>query len=86
LNKNFIARKTLLDTISGSVTAIAVSESWITTENEDYFQIDGYNFISNSRVGRTGGGVGIYLDNKFPFRVRDDLSQMNDIVEYHSFQ
>jgi len=58
LSKNFKPLLNLLDCISGALTVIALSETWLTSVNDCTFDIDGYSFVSNSRINRIGGGVG----------------------------
>ena len=36
--------------------------------------IPGYNFVSNDRINKTGGGVDLYLLDKFEFKIRSDLN------------
>jgi exonuclease III len=82
LNANFSKIENFL-TISNVVfSAIAVTETWLNNNNQDIFQIDGYNFFSKNRSNlKTGGGVGLYVNNKFDVELRNDLSVSNDIIE-----
>lgn len=36
--------------------------------------IHGHNFVSNERINKTGGGVDLYLLDKFEFKIRSDLN------------
>jgi hypothetical protein len=72
----------LLATTKIKPSVIAVSETWLNSNNQDIFQIDGFKFVSKSRMGlKTGGGVGLYISNDFNIVVRDDLSISDDIIE-----
>src|SRR5882757_565877 len=73
LNKNFKSLLNLLHIASKNLTAIAVTETWLIPENLDLFNIDGYTFVANSRTDRSGGGVGIFINNVFEYRVLPDL-------------
>ena len=48
LNKNFKALENLLTFISGKLTVIAVSETWLTELSEDTFNLMGYSFVSKA--------------------------------------
>ena len=40
-----------------------MSETWLTVPISELVNITGYNFVSNDRKSKIGGGVGIYLQN-----------------------
>lgn len=81
LNKNFKSLLNLLHVSSGKLSALALTETWLTPVNQDTFIIDGYHFFANSRKVKIGGGVGIYVSNDYVSRLRCDLSFMNDNIE-----
>jgi len=58
LQKNFKPLLNSLHIAFCSLTAIALTETWLTPQNQDMFIINGYNFVVNSRSDRIGGGVG----------------------------
>ena len=43
--------------------------------------MDGYNFVAKSRVGKIGGGVGLYVDNCMEFTVIDELTKSTEYIE-----
>ena len=63
LNKKFTALTNLLHFVSNNLTAIKLTETLLTSETKDYFNIDGYNFVTNSRTNRKNEGVGILVYN-----------------------
>ena len=81
LNKNFKALENLLTSISGKLTVIAVSETWLTELSEDTFNLMGYSFVSKSRTNKLGGGVGLYIDSNLEYKLRSDISLLNDSIE-----
>lgn len=82
LNKNFGGLQSLLNSISNTLTAVAVSETWLTPMNQDFYNITGYTFVCRNRSdGSGGGGAGIYLNNNLLFNIRDDLSVTKDCIE-----
>ena len=40
---------------------------------EDDFHLPGYNFVAQSREHKRCGGVGLYIAEDIPFKLRDDL-------------
>ena len=49
LSKNFKQIISLISRISVPLTAIGVTETWLTNISDTSFQIDGYTFVSKSR-------------------------------------
>jgi exonuclease III len=66
------ALETLL-CLAHKFSIIGLSETWL-NENSCLTQIPGYNFISQNRIGKSGGGVACYLDNKYHYKIRSDLN------------
>ena len=81
MKKNFNDIVNLISTLSGSLTAIALTETWLTTLNEDTYKLPGYKFISQTRINKTGGGVGIFICNDFLYKTRSDLCRMTCNIE-----
>ena len=48
-----------------------LQETW--TVNDSTFDIPGYNFFFKTRKNGQGGGVGIYVNKKYPAKVIKDL-------------
>ena len=52
---------------------VGITETWL----DDCYHcsdIQGYTFLNNYRVGRSGGGVGLYLVDNVSFKQRNDLA------------
>lgn len=81
LSKNFTSLNCLLANIDDTLTVLGLTETWLNPVSEDNFKIDGYKFMSNSRSGRNGGGVGLFIDDNYVFRLRKDLLIMKDFIE-----
>lgn len=81
LKKNFDSISTLLAPLSDNLTAIALSETWLTSATEQLYTLNGYTFVSKHRTNKIGGGVGLYINNNLSFKLREDLSQMDDFIE-----
>ena len=81
LKKNFSSLNNLIYSLSGIISALAVTETWLTESLQDVYNIPGYNFISIPRIGKTGGGVGLYLKNSFDYTLRSDLCRTCEYIE-----
>ena len=81
LKKNFGPINNLLNSMSNNLSAIAVTETWLTDALHDVYHIPGYKFLGNSRVNKSGGGVGIFIKNCFDYKLRPDLCKMSDCIE-----
>ena len=65
----------LLGLLDHEFSVIGISETWLSDSIFDLVDIPGYNYnFSNHRVNKTGGGVGLYLLDKFEFKIRSDLN------------
>ena len=80
LLKNFDKFTQLLDSSQHEFSAIGISETWLNNINEDYVNITGYRFFSSNRVGRIGGGAGLYLHDTFNFNIMSDLCLSNSTL------
>ena len=47
-----------------------VSETWLTHCTAELAIITGYNFVYSHRKSKTGGGVGIYLQQNANFQIQ----------------
>lgn len=74
LSKNIDSIITELSLLSNKPSIIAVSETWASTDS-DNFIIPGYCGIQKARKNKTGGGVAIFLENKIGlnYKLRPDL-------------
>ena len=61
---------------------IGISETWITDNSTNLYDISGYKFLNINRKNKIGGVVGLYVKGHIQFKVREDLSiAKEDIVE-----
>ena len=67
--------------MSSYLSAIAVTETWLTDALHDVYHIPGYKFIGQSRVNKCGGGIGIFVNNCFDYKLRPDLCQISQCIE-----
>lgn len=81
LPKNFDSLYSTINYIDMPFTAIAVSETWLKEHNESIFTIPGYDFVSCNRLLKTGGGVGLYINDKIKYRQISELTYVNETIE-----
>jgi len=69
----------LLDSLSIKPSVLVLSETWFTSGNcHDIF---GYNSHHIYRENRMGGGISVFVDNRFKFSVLSDKCICTDAVE-----
>lgn len=79
--KNFAKLESFLNSLCFSPTVIAVNETYLKdNESGPHCNLLDYNFISNCRTSHRGGGVGIYVKNFLNYKIRDDLTVMDEKI------
>ena len=71
----------LLSAISGKITAIGVTETWLAANTEDTINLPGYKFFPHSRDGKTAGGVGFFISDNINVVKRKDLYRLSSFIE-----
>ena len=78
---NFSKLEALIFSLPAKPTVIAINETWIkSNQTGHYNNLEGYTFISNSRIKNKGGGVGLYIKNNINFNLRSDLTIMKEKI------
>lgn len=62
------------------LSCILVTETWL-KENSVSPALRNFNFAKQNRIGRSGGGVGIYLQSSLNYIIREDLKCISDVIE-----
>ena len=62
----------MLGSLKKPFSVIRISETWLTDCTAELVNITGYNFVSNLRKSKTGGGVGIYLQNDLQYKLLNE--------------
>ena len=57
---------TELKSLAVNYDLIMLTESWLTEAKEHLYTIDGYTSHTSNRAKRTGGGVAIYVSDRYP--------------------
>ncbi|KAL7373405.1 hypothetical protein ABVT39_006045 [Epinephelus coioides] len=78
LYANFENIKYILSQIKQPFSIIAVSETWMNSERVIDFDLDGYELVYVNRKNKNGGGVALFVDRKFNFKVDEKLSVVVD--------
>ena len=81
LNKNLDYFKTFLDQLSFEFSVIGLCETWLVDGIYPLHLLNNYSYTGNSRVGKSGGGVGIYTSNIFQTKVLEELNHMSSVAE-----
>ena len=71
---NFDKLNLLLGNLKVPFSVIGVSETWLNDATSELVNITGYNFVSNHRKSKTGGGVGIYFKNDLEYKLREECN------------
>ena len=74
LHKNFNNLLCTISAVEPMLSVIGVSETWLSQGLESLYDIPGYSFIARSRALATGGGVGLYIHEKYAWKPREDLN------------
>ena len=62
----------MLGSLKKPFSVIGISETWLTDCTAELVNITGYNFVSNHRKSKTGGGRGIYLLNDLQYKLLNE--------------
>ena len=75
INQNISKLTDFLSTLEFNFSIIGISETWLDGNKQpnEYINMEGYNFIQESRLNRTGGGVGLFISNDIVYKLRPDL-------------
>lgn len=80
LPRNFDKVTNLLSTLNLNFSMIGISETWLKDASHSC-DIPGYNYIHEPRRSRTGGGVGLYLNQDFQFKCRPEICFSDSCAE-----
>ena len=81
LSKNFDALKELLFITKYRFSMICVTETWLNEKSPLLFDIDNYSLLHVDRRDMKGGGVAIYVNDIYQFKIRKDLYFSNNSAE-----
>ena len=79
IKKNFTKLSILLKSLETDFDVIAISETWLNESEHELFDIQDYTCTFISRNEKRGGGVGLYVKNKYTFKLLGNISKCNKI-------
>ena len=79
--KNLKSFSMYLDSLCADFSVIALSETWLSADNESLYIIPNYCAVNNYRETRRGGGVSLLIRNNIGFVRRVDLDKMSHDIE-----
>ena len=89
MQKNFKKFQEFFKTLKFTCSAVCLSETWCdsldSTKNLNY-RLHEYKSFDQTRDGRKGGGLCIFLRNMLSYRIRSDLSMFSDAIQYLSLE
>ena len=59
-----------------------LNETWLRKDTVNKVSMPGYTLHSRERVGKKGGGIGIFVANRLKCRIRSDLHVESDKLEH----
>ena len=72
----------LLANINHKFSVPPITETWVKESNVNDLSFEGYNFVSNHRANRIGGGVGLFIDKNFSYKILPEFNVSNaNIIE-----
>lgn len=78
LYSNFQTIQEYLRQLNNPFNIIAISETWINNKKGADFELEGYEFNYINRKNKNGGGVVIYVDNSFKYKL---IATVDDSLE-----
>ena len=65
-------------------SVIGITETWLHKDNEKNFPLPQFSFTRRSRENKQADGVGLYVNEAYQFKERDDLAvNADDVMESH---
>jgi hypothetical protein len=79
---NFDKFRVLTANLSNSFSVSGLSKTWLNDNTHDLVNLPGYDFISNHRQNKVGGGVGLYIRESFRYELIHDCKISNpEVIE-----
>ena len=70
----FDSFKFFLESFKNAFSVISLTETWLSNQNCEAFNLNNYSFITTNRGERKGGGVGMFISDDINFKLRSDLN------------
>jgi exonuclease III len=82
LRKNHTNFEILLKTIGHKFSIIGLTETWLKDHNTALYELDGYAHEFLTRPIKAGGGVSMFISENLNYKVREDLSYIDNNFEF----
>ena len=80
INANISKFQAYINSLNFNFNFIGFTETWL-KDDTDLYNIQGYCMVNNVRNDRQGGGVSILIQDHIPYKIRSDLSIMDEVIE-----
>ena len=81
IKKNLSSFSNYLDILRFDFAFLGITETWLTPETCELYNLNQYDLYEFHRINRSGGGVGIFIKNQISFTKREDLHIFEDDLE-----
>ena len=82
-----------MKTLDYNFSLIGLSETWFQNQSCDLYDLEGHELVETYITTKSGGGVGLFINEKYQFYKRTDLCQLDDCmkcvtieIEKHNFE
>lgn len=84
LPKNFDNITAFLNSLIPPPNILAITETWLSDLNKNYFQLSGYHTYHLVRHTRSRGGVSVFISNNIQSMQINELTIVNDNIEINT--
>ena len=70
-----------VDNLDHCFSVIGLSETWLNPSNVSAYSIPGYNHVAQTRCAGRGGGISLFVAEKFVYSEMTDYCMVNDYIE-----
>lgn len=68
---------------AGAFDIFCMGETWLDSRDKECaYEIEGYTLVRNDRMGKRGGGVGVYIKSNTSFKIIEKSTSTGTVVEY----
>ena len=60
---------------------LGITETWLIDSNYDLFDIENYDFVENHRNTKSGGGVGMFINDQIGYKIREGMKIFDEFCE-----
>ena len=83
LPKHFDDLELYIDSFDFRFSIIWVTETWLDEYKYEMYNMCNYDSVHRYRNGKKGGGVSVYIHDKVPFIIREDLEYFDSEMKLY---